>query len=148
MEAASYCTLLVSQDKVVMPSHAEVQADLESPDVARKVGAVKKCILMILNGEDMSKLLMTVIRFCITVEDHELKKLLVYFWECVKKYDASGHLKPEMILVWYVEAGRATSSGGRVGGHPSAVTPTMPAPMAASPRVPACLCASTVLCVA
>ncbi len=50
----------------------------------------------------MSKLLMTVIRFCITVEDHELKKLLVYFWECVKKYDASGHLKPEMILVWYV----------------------------------------------
>jgi hypothetical protein len=52
--------------------------------------------------EDMSKLLMTVIRFCITVEDHELKKLLVYFWECVKKYDASGHLKPEMILVWYV----------------------------------------------
>ena len=67
-----------------------------------QVGAVKKCILMILNGEDMSKLLMTVIRFCITVEDHELKKLLVYFWECVKKYDASGHLKPEMILVWYV----------------------------------------------
>jgi hypothetical protein len=61
-----------------------------------------QCVLMILNGEDMSKLLMTVIRFCITVEDHELKKLLVYFWECVKKYDASGHLKPEMILVWCV----------------------------------------------
>ncbi len=100
MEASTYCTLLVNQDKAALPSHAEVQADLESAEVPRKVAAVKKCILMILNGEDMTKLLMTVIRFCITVEDHELKKLLVYFWECVKKYDASGHLKPEMILVW------------------------------------------------
>jgi hypothetical protein len=47
---ASYCTLLVSQDKAVVPSHAEVQADLESTEIARKVAAVKKCILMILNG--------------------------------------------------------------------------------------------------
>jgi hypothetical protein len=99
---ATYCTLLVSQDKVTLPSQAEVQADLESADIPRKVNAVKTCILMILNGEDMSKLLMTVIRFCITVEDHEIKKLLMYFWEVVKKYDAAGHLKPEMILVWCV----------------------------------------------
>jgi hypothetical protein len=42
MEAASYCTLLVSQDRAVVPSHAEVQADLESTDVERKISAVKK----------------------------------------------------------------------------------------------------------
>jgi len=93
------CTFLVSFDKAAQPSQAEVQADLESADVARKVAGVKKCIQLILAGEDMTKLLMFVIRFCITVEDHEVKKLLMYFWEVVKKYDASGKLKPEMILV-------------------------------------------------
>lgn len=94
------CTFLISSDKAGQPSQAEVQADLESTDVTRKAEGIKKCILMILNGEDMSKLLMFVIRYCITVEDHEVKKLLMYFWEVVKKYDASGKLKPEMILVW------------------------------------------------
>ena len=94
------CTFLISSDKTGQPSQAEVQADLESTDVTRKAEGIKKCILMILNGEDMSKLLMFVIRYCITVEDHEVKKLLMYFWEVVKKYDASGKLKPEMILVW------------------------------------------------
>lgn len=99
MGDSNYCTLLVSYDKIVLPTQAEVQAELESPEVPRKIGALKKCIMMILAGEDMSKLLMSVIRFCITVEDHELKKLLMYFWEVVKKYDASGNPKPEMILV-------------------------------------------------
>ena len=57
---------------------------------------------------------MTVIRFCITVENHTLQKLLMMFYECVRKYDASGKLLPEMILVWCVshklraEAYRAT----------------------------------------
>lgn len=55
--------------------------------------------MIILNGEDMSKLMMSVIRYCITVEDHGIKKLLMYFWEVVQKYDAAGNLKPEMILV-------------------------------------------------
>ena len=60
---------------------------------------MKTVILMILNGEQLSKLLMTVIRFCLTIEDHRLKKVLSLYWEVVAKYDAAGKLLPEMILV-------------------------------------------------
>jgi len=54
---------------------------------------------MMLGGEPMPKILMTVIRFCINTEHHEFKKLLMLFWEIVPKYDSDKKLRPEMILV-------------------------------------------------
>jgi len=50
----------------------------------------------------MPKILMTVIRFCINTDHHELKKVLMLFWEVVPKYDACHKLLPEMILVQYI----------------------------------------------
>lgn len=95
------CTLLVATpDKVSLPTPSELQAELESPQISSKVGALKKAILLLLSGEDQPKTLMTVIRYCITQEDHTLQKLLMMYWECARKYDASGKLLPEMILVW------------------------------------------------
>lgn len=95
------CTFLIAvPDKVSLPSQAELQAELESPDVSRKIGALKKAIMLLLSGEDMPRNLMTVIRYCITVEDHTLQKLLMLYWEVARKFDASGKLLPEMILVW------------------------------------------------
>lgn len=38
-------------------------------------------------------------RFCITQDDHEIKKLLMLYWEVVPKVSADGKLLPEMILV-------------------------------------------------
>ena len=38
-------------------------------------------------------------RFCITQDDHQLKKVLMLYWEIVPKYGADGKLLPEMILV-------------------------------------------------
>lgn len=97
------CTFLISvPDKVALPSQAELQAELESTDVSRKVAALKKAILLLQSGEDMPRNLMTVIRYCITVEDHTLQKLLMLYWEVARKYDAGGKLLPEMILVWCV----------------------------------------------
>lgn len=42
---------------------------------------------------------MTVIRFCITQDDHQIKKLLMLYWEIVPKYSTDNKLLPEMILV-------------------------------------------------
>jgi len=42
---------------------------------------------------------MTVIRFCINQEDHQIKKLLMLYWEIVPKYGPDGKLMAEMILV-------------------------------------------------
>ena len=60
---------------------------------------MKSAILAVLAGEPMPRVLMTVIRYCITQEDHELKKLLMLYWEVVPKYGADGKLITEMILV-------------------------------------------------
>jgi coatomer subunit beta len=53
----------------------------------------------LLAGEQMPRVLMTVIRFCITNDDHQIKKLLMLYWELVPKYSADNKLLPEMILV-------------------------------------------------
>ena len=66
------CTLLINPQGA-LASSAELQADLESPEVPRKIAGLKKAIFLLLSGEDMPRALMTVIRFCITVEDHTLQ---------------------------------------------------------------------------
>ena len=103
MASENHCTLLVSlPDKVALPSVAEITAELESTDPVRKVAALKKTIMLVLSGEEMPRVMMTVIRYCITVEDHALQKLLMLYYEVVRKYDSAGKLLPEMILVWCV----------------------------------------------
>jgi coatomer subunit beta len=116
------CTLLISPQGV-LPTASELTSDLESTDVQRKISGLKKAITLVLSGEDVPRALMTVIRFCITVEDHSLQvclrsafclhvllfylfmlclpqKLLMLYWEVARKHDAAGKLLPEMILVW------------------------------------------------
>lgn len=76
-----------------------IMEHLESGSPEEKRKALKLAILFLLNGEDLSKALMIVIRYCVTTSDHQLKKLLELYWESVNKYDAAGKLLPEMILV-------------------------------------------------
>lgn len=107
-----HCTLLVSRDESrgAPPSLEEIATDLQSKDMAAKVEALKNTIMMHLNGEDPSKLLMTVIQYCLTKEDHTLQKLLQVYWEVVDKYGPGGELKPEMILVWCVAPAAAAAA--------------------------------------
>ena len=72
---------------------------LEKGDVRTKTDALKKTIQMILNGEKMPSLLMTIIRFVMPLQDHTIKKLLLIFWEVVPKYTPDGKMLHEMILV-------------------------------------------------
>ena len=55
--------------------------------------------MLMLSGEPMPRVLMQVVRFCINTDDHELKKVIMLYWEVVPKYDPSRKLLPEMILV-------------------------------------------------
>ena len=85
-------------DKATPPNEDEIREDLEAWDV-KKVNGLKTLISLLLNGEVMPKLLMTVIRFCINCDDHKIKKLLLIYWEVVEKQGPDGKLLPEMILV-------------------------------------------------
>jgi coatomer subunit beta len=99
MASEQHCTLLLPQDALPSSDQEEICEKLESKKMQDKIEAIKQCIMAMLNGENMPKVLMTVIRFCINCDDHILKKLLMIYWEVVPKYDNEGKLLPEMILV-------------------------------------------------
>ncbi|KAF5300461.1 hypothetical protein FQA39_LY02260 [Lamprigera yunnana] len=77
----------------------QLKIDLEKGDVKQKIEALKKTINMILAGERLPGVLMTIIRFVLPLQDHTVKKLLLIFWEIVPKTYADGKLLQEMILV-------------------------------------------------
>lgn len=54
---------------------------------------------MLLNGERLPGLLMTIIRFVLPLQNHTIKKLLLIYWEIVPKVSSDGKLLQEMILV-------------------------------------------------
>eukprot|EP01038_Epipyxis_sp_PR26KG_P015500 gene15500-20917_t len=93
------CTFLIANDKAGSVQQEDICKDLESADIANKIKGIKNAIMSLLSGENMPRVLMTVIRFCITQEDHQIKKLLMLYWEIVPKYSADNKLLPEMILV-------------------------------------------------
>ncbi|KAK4306509.1 hypothetical protein Pmani_021654 [Petrolisthes manimaculis] len=92
-------TLIQGPSDTEQPSEMQLKQDLENSDIVGKIGALKKVIQLILNGERLPGILMTVIRFVMPVEDHTVKKLLLVFWEIVPKTTSDGKLLQEMILV-------------------------------------------------
>ncbi|GAB6021950.1 Coatomer subunit beta [Chamberlinius hualienensis] len=97
-EQACY-TLINVPSESEPPNEMQLKLDLEKGDIRMKIEALKKTIHLIINGEKMPGLLMTVIRFLLPHQDHTLKKLLLIFWEIVPKTSADGKLLHEMILV-------------------------------------------------
>ncbi|XP_021947904.1 coatomer subunit beta isoform X2 [Folsomia candida] len=98
VEAPCY-TLINFPSDVEQPSELMLRSELEKGDLKAKTEALKKVIFMILNGERLPSLLMTVIRFCLPLQDHMVKKLLLIYWEIVPKTSPDGKLLHEMILV-------------------------------------------------
>lgn len=94
------CTVLIQYDGVETPNINDIKKQLETGQLPDKIQAVKTIILHMLNGENMSQLLMHIIRFAMPIDDHDIKKLLLLYWEIVDKTTADGKLKSEMILVW------------------------------------------------
>ena len=72
---------------------------IEHGDKRAKAQALKKIMMMVLNGDRLPGLLMTIIRFVLPSQDHTLKKLLLIFWEIWPKTSPDGKLLHEMILV-------------------------------------------------
>ncbi len=91
------CTFLVHYDKGA--SANEIKEALEGNDTEAKVQAMQKAILMILNGEQIPALFITIIRYVLPSEDHTIQKLLLLYLETIDKTDSHGKLLPEMILI-------------------------------------------------
>jgi len=97
--AEKTCTVLIHYDKGEPPQVNELRKQLETGSIEVKAEALKSVILLMLNGEALNNLLMTIIRFVMPIDDHQIKKLLLMYWEIVDKQTAEGKPMPEMILV-------------------------------------------------
>lgn len=93
-----HCTLLINYDKGTF-SATNIKELLQEEEEETKIMGMRQLILMMLNGENMTPLIMDVIRFCLPVEQFQLKKLCYLFLESVDKTDVHGGMLPEMILV-------------------------------------------------
>ncbi|KAJ4848450.1 hypothetical protein Tsubulata_025896, partial [Turnera subulata] len=93
------CTLLVHFDKGTPAIANEIKEALEGNDVAAKVDAMKKAISLLLNGETLPQLFITIVRYVLPSEDHTVQKLLLLYLEIIDKTDSRGKVLPEMILI-------------------------------------------------
>lgn len=93
------CTLLVHFDKGTPALANEIKEQLEGHDVELKVDAMKKAVMLLLNGETLPTLFITIVRYVLPSEDHTIQKLLLLYLEIIDKTDAKGKILPEMILI-------------------------------------------------
>ena len=66
-EPACYTTIQLASDSEP-PTELKLKEDLENGDMKAKIEALKKTITLILNGEKMPSLLMTIIRFVLPLQ--------------------------------------------------------------------------------
>ena len=71
------CSMLVYNDRPA--SAKEIKEALESGDALAKVEAMQKAISMILNGEQLPTLFITIVRYVLPSEDHTVQKLLLLY---------------------------------------------------------------------
>ncbi|XVE97268.1 hypothetical protein REPUB_Repub03eG0005600 [Reevesia pubescens] len=93
------CTLLIHFDKGTPAIANEIKEALESNDVPAKIDAMMKAIMLLLNGETLPQLFITIVRYVLPSEDHTVQKLLLLYLEIIEKTDAKGRVLPEMILI-------------------------------------------------
>lgn len=92
------CSLLVGYN-TTSASSAEINKALTEGNDAAKADALRKVIAMMLEGEQMSNVFITVVRYVLPSEDHTVQKLLLFYLELVDRTDSNGNLLPEMILI-------------------------------------------------
>ncbi|CAA2979049.1 coatomer subunit beta-1 [Olea europaea var. sylvestris] len=93
------CSLLVHFDKGTPALANEIKEALEGNDVPAKIDAMKNAIMLLLNGETLPQLFITIVRYVLPSEDHTVQKLLLLYLELIDKTDGKGRVLPEMILI-------------------------------------------------
>ncbi|KAH6555339.1 hypothetical protein KP509_1Z263900 [Ceratopteris richardii] len=93
------CSLIIHFDKGTPAMANEIKEALEGNDVSRKIDALKKAIMLLLNGETVPQLFISIVRYVLPSEDHTIQKLLLLYLEIIDKTDSSGKILPEMILI-------------------------------------------------
>lgn len=105
-----HCTMLVNYDLKPNITKKQLKETLEaSPQNVgdeERIEAMKTLLLMQLNGEDFSHMLMTIIQYVLPHPNKILKKLAYYYLETMNRREVgTGRMRPDLLMVWYVVVG-------------------------------------------
>ena len=100
--ASQICYTLVHDNAQDQYGTQDLRAALEKGTDEVKLETLRRIIVSTLNGNSQPTLLMPIIQFVLPTRNKQIKKMLHFYWEVCPKYDDSGKLKQEMILVWWV----------------------------------------------
>ena len=89
--------MLVHFDRAT--SAVELKEALETGSAEEKADAMKKVISLLLSGESMPQVFITIVRYVLPSEDHTVQKLLLLYMETIEKCGPDGKILPEMILL-------------------------------------------------
>lgn len=93
------CYTLVHDDAQDQYAPQDLRAALEKGTDELKLETLRRIIVSTLNGNPQPTLLMPIIQFVLPSRNKQIKKMLHFYWEVCPKFDESGKLKQEMILV-------------------------------------------------
>ena len=91
------CSMLVHFDRAT--SAVELKEALEAGNAEEKAEAMKKVISLLLSGEQIPQVFITIVRYVLPSEDHTVQKLLLLYMEMIEKCGSDGKILPEMILL-------------------------------------------------
>jgi len=94
-----YCFFIVNNDDLAdPPQSSDLQNAFVKGSLEEKKKALKTLIKMVANDENYPRLLMPVLTNLQMIQDHEVKKLLLLYWEVVEKLKVDGTVKDEITL--------------------------------------------------
>nr|CAG4712777.1 unnamed protein product [Naegleria fowleri] len=99
-----HCTMLVNYDLKPNITKKQLKETLEaSPQNVgdeERIEAMKTLLLMQLNGEDFSHMLMTIIQYVLPHPNKILKKLAYYYLETMNRREVgTGRMRPDLLMV-------------------------------------------------
>lgn len=92
-------TILVGVADASTATSKTLTEALTSGSTAARVAALQHMIRLHLNGEPQNHMIMTVIKYITPLNNHQIKKLVLYFWEVIDKTDPEGNLLSVIILI-------------------------------------------------
>jgi len=78
--------MLVHFDKSA--SSKEIKESLETGSNEEKADAMKKVISLLMNGEHLPQIFITIVRYVLPSEDHLVQKLLLLYMEIIERRTA------------------------------------------------------------
>ena len=97
--AAQVCSFLVASDRA-QSSGNEIREALESNDDSAKIAALQQAITMLLSGEQLPTLFITIVRYVLPSENHMVQKLLLLYLVSVNiPWEADHTLLVLLVLV-------------------------------------------------